>query len=53
MNYSILYTSIGKNRNSYLSDMRMTTREFIALETQFNLMVKLLPAEKLGMWNHP
>ncbi|GJS05204.1 hypothetical protein Tco_0321712 [Tanacetum coccineum] len=30
--------------------MRMTTRESIALEIQFDLMVKLLPRVKLGSW---
>ncbi|GJX97875.1 hypothetical protein Tco_0353673 [Tanacetum coccineum] len=30
--------------------MRMTTREPIALEIQFDLMVELLPRVKLGSW---
>ena len=53
MNYHILYTSIGHDRNSNLSNMRMTIGEPIALETQFDLTVKFLPEDNLGMWNHP
>ena len=39
-----------KYRNSNSSNMRMATGELIALETQFNLTVELLPGEKLGLW---
>ena len=34
---------MGKYRNSNSSNMRMATGEPIALETQFNLTVELLP----------
>jgi hypothetical protein len=39
--------------NLTFSNLRMTTREPIALEIQFDLTVELLPGGKLGSWYNP